>query len=406
MSLLAAMVWGGTGSGPAVDREIFENHRDVQPVKNEIRLPAGLGEADVADGWIALFDGESLFGWRAEGNVDWQVVDGTIQATQGEVSLLRTTTEFDDYELKLDFRATSETNSGVFLRTSPKPRNATDDCYELNIASNPRQPFPTGSLVQREVAEALSHPDGQWHTFHVTVDGNRISVKLNDKPILDYQDTNPLRRGFIGLQSNSGPISFRNIRLKPLGLSSLVADEELAQWDFAQTNDSLFSMNERRDLEVHGGPGQLESKQRFANFVLSTQCRTNAAGLNSGIFFRSIPGDYSNGYESQIQNQFHDDDRTRPVDCGTGGIFRRANARYVNADDQRWFQKTIIANGPHLSVWVNGLQVTDWTDRRSPHSNPRRGLRKKAGTIILQGHDPTTDIQFREINIRELAPRR
>ena len=113
-----------------------------------------------------------------------------------------------------------------------------------------------------------------------------------------------------------------------------------------------------------------------------------------------------NGYESQIQNKFQDNDRTKPADCGTGGIFRRTQARIVNANDKEWFAKTIIATGPHVSVWVNGYQVTDWTDKRKPNDNPRKGLRLKKGTIIFQGHDPTTDILLKNIKAKEITARR
>jgi hypothetical protein len=111
------------------------------------------------------------------------------------------------------------------------------------------------------------------------------------------------------------------------------------------------------------------------------------------------------GYESQIHNGYRDGDRTQPIDCGTGGIFRRVNARRVVSDDGVWFRKTIIAEGPHVSVWVNGYQVTDWTDERQPNENPRRGLRTTAGSIMLQGHDPTTNLMFRGLVASELPAR-
>jgi hypothetical protein len=135
------------------------------------------------------------------------------------------------------------------------------------------------------------------------------------------------------------------------------------------------------------------------------EAKTNGPGLNSGVFFRSIPGEYNNGYESQIQNAVHDNDPAKPVDCGTGGIFRRQNARRVVASDGHWFAKTIIADGPHMAVWVNGFQVSDWTDERAADDNPRKGLRLKPGTLQLQGHDPTTDIRFRALRAIELPAR-
>jgi hypothetical protein len=53
-----------------------------------------------------------------------------------------------------------------------------------------------------------------------------------------------------------------------------------------------------------------------------------------------------------------------------------------------------------MGAWVNGIQVSDWTDIRDVDVNPRRGKRLEAGTIMIQGHDPTTDALFRQIRIR------
>jgi hypothetical protein len=49
--------------------------------------------------------------------------------------------------------------------------------------------------------------------------------------------------------------------------------------------------------------------------------------------------------------------------------------------------------------------VADWTDTRAPHANPRKGLRQEPGTIMLQGHDPTTDLSFRNLRIAESSAR-
>ena len=92
-----------------------------------------LTKQEIADGWIALFDGESLYGWRPQKAANFRVENGTIVADSGEVCLLCTTTQFADYVLKVDFRSDLKTNSGIFLRTSPDPRNVTRDCYELNL---------------------------------------------------------------------------------------------------------------------------------------------------------------------------------------------------------------------------------------------------------------------------------
>ena len=356
----------------------------------------------LAQGWISLFDGETLFGWKAQTDVDWTASEGAIKATRGEMGLLRTTSQFSDYELRVEFKASAATNSGVFLRTSPNPKNPATDCYEVNIAPADN-PFPTCSVVARKkVAPEITHD--RWNKLRIIVAGDRGQVFLNGESVNEFA-TGDLGLGFIGLQFRESEIQFRNIFLRPLQLKPMLGGN-LDQWITDQSRDSTFTIDDDQNLHMQSGPGQLESKQHFANFVLSARIKTNAEGLNSGIFFRCIPGEKMNGYESQIQNQMTDGDPTKPVDCGTGGIFRRVNARRIVAEDGKWFYKTIVAVGPHISVWVNGYQVTDWTDKRKPDANPRRGLRLEAGSIMLQGHDPTTDILIQEIHATELRKRR
>ena len=368
-----------------------------------------LSNDSVAAGWISLFDGESLFGFKSEAEVEWKVADGAITAAAGRVGLLRTTSQFSNFVLSLNYRASPGANSGVFIRTNPKPKKVKSDCFEVNIAPMDN-PFPTGGIVGRqkvdmEALKLAAAKADHWNHMQIFCSGDSVKVWVNGHQVSELKSDNP-SRGFIGLQYNKGNIAFKNVFLKPLGLTPMFNGKNLDGWDESQKRASSFEVTPGGDLKMTSGRGQLESKRLLGDFVLQASCRTNAEGLNSGIFFRSIPGEFTNGYESQIQNQVRDGDPTKPADCGTGGIFRRQDARRVNAQDMKWFTKTIVAVGPHVSVWVNGYQVTDWTDKRKPHANPRKGLRLEAGSIILQGHDPTTDILFGEIDAGELAPRR
>ncbi|MHB1037089.1 MAG: 3-keto-disaccharide hydrolase [Pirellulales bacterium] len=365
-----------------------------------------LTPAELADGWISLFDGETLFGWQPASKADWKVGGGIVSVASGEPGLLATTSQFGDFSLKVDFRAPKGTNSGVFLRTVPQPKSPTADCYELNIA-DPENPFPTGSLVGRQKCQpaAATPQESGWQTFEVTAQGGHFLVRLNGKPAVDYTDPKPLGRGHIGLQLNQGRVEFRNIKLKPLGLASLFNGKDLAGWKVFPGKKSVFSVTPEGNLHVKNGNGQLESEAQFADFVFQAEIFSNGKALNSGIFFRSIPGEFWNGYESQIQNGYKDGDRTKPADAGTGAIYRRQSARKVVANDFEWFHKTIIATGNHMAVWINGYLVTDWTDRRAADANPRNGLRLEAGTLIIQGHDATTDLSFRNLRAAELPKR-
>jgi hypothetical protein len=169
---------------------------------------------------------------------------------------------------------------------------------------------------------------------------------------------------------------------------------------------SRFTVAADGTLNVKNGRGQLETQQAYGDFVLQLDAITHGPNLNSGVFYRCIPGLEMMGYECQIHNGIEGGDRAKPADCGTGGIFRRVNARRVVSNDGEWFRQTIVTTGAHVSVWVNGYPVTDWTDQRKPDKNPRKGLRLEAGSIMLQGHDPTTDLSFRRLEIQELPKRR
>tara|TARA_Y100001960_G_scaffold334011_1_gene443737 strand:+ start:747 stop:2069 length:1323 start_codon:yes stop_codon:yes gene_type:complete len=379
-----------------------EKYENYEPPVITIPSPEPLPVTaiDLADGWIRLFDGGSLYGWKSENDANWAVENGAITVSEGEQGLLRTTSEFTDYTLRVEFKADPNTNSGIFLRTSGQPTDPTRDCYEFNIAPTDN-PFPTGSLVGRTKIENAP-TSGEWQTAEITVQGGHITALVDGNQVLDYTDENPIGRGFIGLQLNSGAVAFRNIMLRPLNLESIFNGTDLAGWVEYPDMDSQFSVTDNGELNVLNGRGQLETEGHYADFVLQLECISYAESLNSGIFLRCIPGDVMMGYESQIQNGMKDGDPLQPADCGTGGIFRRQDARRIVAKDNEWFHKTIVMSGNHIAVWVNGYQVSDWFDERKEDENPRRGLRTEAGSIMIQGHDPTTNLSFRHLKIAEL----
>jgi hypothetical protein len=389
----------------AAKKPAVEKKKDPPPAVAQVPAPAPLplSDAELADGWIRLFDGSTLFGWQATTDADWQVVDGAITVSKGDQGLLCTTTAFSNYVLSVEFRSAKGTNSGIFLHTAPTPQDPAHDCYELNIA-DADNPFPTGSLVKRQKVNG-SFDSTDWQRYEITVLGDTITVVLDGQEILQHQDAKPLQRGLIGLQLNEGLVAFRDIKLKPLQLAPLFNGKDLTGWKSYPEMASKFTVNDQGWLNVQDGRGQLETEQMLGDFILQLECITHAADLNSGIFFRCIPGDVMMGYECQIHNGVENQDATRPKDCGTGGFFRRQDARRVVAEDLKWFHQTLIVNGPHMAAWVNGYQVSDWTDTRPAHENPRKGLRQAAGTIMIQGHDPTTNISFRNLEAAELPTR-
>lgn len=169
--------------------------------------------ADDAANWTTLFDGKTLDGWESTSDANWRVEDGTIVVDEGETGLLLHEDTYTNYELVVEFKAATGTNSGVFLNTTRKPKVLTEDCYELNIAP-PDNPFPNASLVARQKVEGAGETD-DWRKFEVRVENGHVTVKLDGKAVTDYQAAPPKGKR-IGLQKNAGRVAFRNIKVRKL----------------------------------------------------------------------------------------------------------------------------------------------------------------------------------------------
>ena len=202
-------------------------------------------------------------------------------------------------------------------------------------------------------------------------------------------------------------VSVRHLALQPVGLTSILPGVNLEGWkridrdNIAEDKRPKWTVKDGI-VEAVGGSGALEYPHKYGNFIMQVEVRSRNRHANGGVFIRSIPGDFMNGYEAQIHSACDKGDPAKPADYATGGIDDRQNARRLISRDFEPFVMTVLADGPHLATWVNGYQVTDWTDTRKEHENPRKGLRLNPGTIQLQAHDPATHVEFRRILIKPL----
>lgn len=371
---------------------------------------AMLGESELQEGWIRIFDQQSPFGWFIVGKANWHIRDDLVRVSKGEKSFLCTSFQLSNYEFKVDFRADSETNSGIFLRTGPHPENVAEDCLELNIAP-PDNPFPTGSFVQRKKIETeeLGKILGSkfdptvWHTYHVKLVGSNCVVYLDGKQVMELTDFKAMPIGHISLQHNEGRVEFRNMLLRPVTPEPLAMNADWSKdWEESTKDDAKMTVDGSEEgVRLQGGLGQLQSKKDFGDFFLQASYTLAKPEVNSGIFFRCIRDNMLDGYECQVNHAIEGDDPLRPADAGAGAIFRRQPARMVMGDGTTKTYISILANGPQIVTWVNGIQVADFVDTRDPDENPRRGLRLDPGPISIQAHDSTTDVTFHSLTISE-----
>ena len=368
---------------------------------DELWLPVSRGELD--EGKVALFDGKTLFGWSAfpayspvpPGEAGWTVADGAIVAGEKATKLVPSVAYLGGFgDCDVTFEATPGTGSagfGIFL------------------------PGSVGQGLSKTPGYSGA-PEGKWFPWAVKVRGNTVETQV---PIgqanvggtgsFGPSDGPPPGRVGFGLVAG-GPAKFRDVTLTPVGLQPLFNGTDLSGWSVVPGSNAKFAV-EDETIHVTGGAGFLQTDAEYGDFVLQFEAKLNAKDVNGGLFFRAEPGTEaapSNGYELQLQNTIAAGDRTKPADYGDGfgcgAIFRRQRARYVNASDGEWFAVTLVAVGNRFATWVNGLQVTDFTDDRPADANPRSGRRDAPGRISLQGHDGTTDASFRNLRIAPLPP--
>ena len=341
-------------------------------------VPAGWAQEVPEGGWINLFDGETLFGWTLIGQASFKAEDGCLVCEEGSGGWVATTSQFTDFELTAQVSVEEEGSFGISVR-----------------AALDGHPSENGSVVI-----PIAPAKAGWQNLRIVAAGNRITAEVDDAKS-EFQAAHP--RGHIGvLYYRTGKLQVKDLKLRPITLTPLFNGENLEGWNEIPGHQSKFAVVDGA-LNITDGGGQIETAGVYRDFLLQLDIISNGDHLNSGVFYRGPVGVFWKGYESQVRNQWEGDDRTKPVDYGTGGNYGNQAARRVVSTDREWFQKTIVCNDNHTAVWIDGYLVSDYTDMRpvSEECNGKRGYVPGPGTIHLQGHDSTTNLSFKNINIQE-----
>ena len=138
-------------------------------------------------------------------------VDGLLTGCGEPPGYLTSDSSYKNFVLSLEFRCSNDTNSGVYVR-SPMETGG----YEVQIWRQQPAGYNTGAIVgTAKTARDYSIKPDQWNHFQITADGDHIVVVLNGETTLDIKDTR-FAEGHIRFQYQQFPISFRNIKIRPL----------------------------------------------------------------------------------------------------------------------------------------------------------------------------------------------
>jgi HEAT repeat protein len=399
-------------------------------------------------GFTPLFDGRSLAGWKglvadpparakmapaelakAQAEADermrahWRVVDGLL-VFDGRGESLCTASDHGDFELLVDWKIEKGGDSGIYLRGSP----------QVQIWDAGANPAGSGGLYNNQKGksqplEKADRPVGEWNTFRIIMIGERVTVYLNDRLVVDNtvlenyweRDKPVYPAGQIELQAHGNPLYFRNVFLREIprdtavprlsaaeeaeGFLPLFNGRDLAGW----TGGGGGYAAEDGKIVVHPerGGGNLFTEREYADFVLRFEFKLTPAA-NNGLGVRApLEGDAAYaGMEIQILED------GSPVYWGLrpyqyhGSIYGVVPARRgVLRPVGEWNTEEVTVRGRRVTVVVNGTAIVDADiDAASAggtiDGNAHPGLKRDSGHIGFLGHGSV--LEFRNIRIRVL----
>jgi len=177
-------------------------------------------------GWETLVDGDKgMENFTPVGDANWRSQDGAIVADHGKGGYLVSKNSYTDFDIRAEFYAETDTNSGVFLRCSDRVKIGAVTCYEVNIWDiRPEPKYGTGAIVDTaEVPVPIKNTaGGKWNVYEITARGDQLTVKLNGVQTVDVKNGKHAA-GPIALQygagvkgAEGGPIKWRKVQIRPL----------------------------------------------------------------------------------------------------------------------------------------------------------------------------------------------
>jgi hypothetical protein len=185
-------------------------------------------------GWISLFDGKSLNGWKVGANAATFHADSGMIIVHGRTAHLFydgpvKDHDFKNFEFKADVMTHQGANSGIYFHTIFQERSWPAKGYEVQVNNSHTDWRRTGSLYGINDVREVWVKDEEWFTEYISVQGKRVVIKINDRTVVDYTEPENLQRsggdaqriisnGTFALQGHdpNSLVYFKNIMVKPL----------------------------------------------------------------------------------------------------------------------------------------------------------------------------------------------
>jgi hypothetical protein len=175
-------------------------------------------------GWITLVDGtaKSLENWNRIGDANWRIEDGALVADKGQGGYLVSKNTYKDFQIRAEFWADHNTNSGIFIRAADPKKIGAVSAYEVNIYDQRPEPkYGTGAIVDFAAVSPMPKAGGKWNTYLITAKGSQLTVVLNGQQTVNITDSKfpqgpfALQYGMNGKEPG-GAIKWRKVEIRPL----------------------------------------------------------------------------------------------------------------------------------------------------------------------------------------------
>jgi hypothetical protein len=408
-------------------------------------------------GFTALFNGKDLSGWHgmphfdpyklaamteaerkkqieewtADAKKHWKVEDGEL-VNDGEGAYLTTDKEYGDIELLIDYKTVPKADSGIYLRATPQVQiwDYTKEGGKWAIGADKgsgglwnNSPGAPG----KDPLVLADKPFGQWNSFRILMLGERVTVYLNGKLVVDHARLEnfwnrklPLpKKGVIQLQTHGGEIRWRNISIREIPSSD--ANALLAKLGGKKGFESVFN---GKDFDGWSGPldnyqvkdgailcrptkgGTIYTKKQYGDFVARLEIKLPPAG-NNGLAIR-YPGEGDTAYVGMCELQVLDDSAPEHAKLDArqyhGSAYGMVPAhRGYQRPVGEWNFQEVTVKGSTIKVELNGTLILDCdlskvTKYMDDKAHP--GKERTVGHFGFAGHnDP---VAFRDIYIKGL----
>jgi len=421
-------------------------------------LIAAEGVVDCPVGYTPLLNGKDLCGWIGMKSVSpykmdkmtseellqkrradwletkdhWWMEDGVL-VNDGQGAFLTTEKEYGDIELLLEYKTVAKADSGVYLRTTPQVQiwDYTEEGGKWQSGADKGSGGLWNNSAGAPGKDPLvlaDKPFGKWNSMRIIQVGERTTVYLNDKLVVDnarmenYWDHSlPLRRtGHIQLQTHGGEICWRNIFVREIGWT------EARQILAAKSDSDYKQIFNGKDFEGWKGPldnyqiedgtilckpkhgGTIYYDEVFSDFKVRLEFLLPPAG-NNGLAIR-YPGEGDTAYVGMTELQVIDNSAEQYIGKLDdrqyhGSVYGMIPAkRGYQYPVGVWNFEEVTVKGSRIKVELNGTVILDGDVKdvtEFMHDSPHPGKDRTSGYFGFAGHnDP---VRYRNVYIKSLA---